>query len=318
MTSQPVLCHVTAPLWTIGLGADGWLFAARGSVDPTLAIGNIAGPRVTARDATDLRNVGFQLLDAVWLETTAQALLGILISATRMRSYTTERMTWEHQAGWRALLPAGVTLVTGFATTNVESGIELRVRSAADATDTVIAGALRTVRGALVDLVVARGSKRVRTPITDVPPVHSSAYAAVCEGLQLLVLARDQFIAPRPHAEQRAAVALASELARAADGCDVAQLAWLATAHHAQRGGGLARDQRKAALAALRAHTTPDDPIRRLAPAFYRGLGEPGTAAQLAREALAELAAPEADPYRASPADPACEAYRAWLQPMIA
>ena len=318
-----MICHITSPLWVVGTGAEGWLFAPRASAEPMVAIGNIDGPRVVGRDATDLRNVGFQLLDAVWLETTANALVGIPITETRLRRYSTWRFSWEQHTPWRAALPADVTLVTGFAVANVENGIDLHVRSATDPADTVLQGPLRSVRAALLDRLVAKGIKRVAdrgtlcNRVSDVPPVHSAAYAAVCEGLQLLVLAGIELIAPRPEPEQRAAVALAGDLARAAASSDVAQLAWFATATRAHEAGGLARDQRKAVLASLRARTAHDDPIRRLAPGFYRRLGEVDTARTLARAALAELGAPEDDPYRASPADPARDRYRAWLQGVI-
>jgi hypothetical protein len=313
--------HVPMPLWVCGLQSpERWLFAARTQVDHTLVLGGVGGP--LAHLSLDIPSAMFSLLDSLWLHSTANAVALIPVRDNEHWVVWSDWLSWPVYVGDEKP-PSNITLVSGFAPAHGEAGFELRIRAAGDAADQLLAGSLASLKRGLVDALAPRGFQRAARPAApsmlcrlprELPDVQRSAYADVCSRLMRFLASNrnNKFMNPMSAGDQRAAVGIARDVAAASADSDIAQLCWLVAAVYAHKAGGLARDQRRAALAAIRDATAVDDPVHRLAPAILHGLGEVTAARSEARAALAALGDVATDPYRGG-ADAAISEYRAWL-----
>jgi len=319
--------NLTMPLWMHGLeGPEDWLLGARATGEPTVAIAAFTDPHQDTRDSTGhVGSVCFQLLDAVWLDTTARATAGLPIVVSRARVFTSEPLRdWDDLASWRQQFAAGTSFIWGAARRELDhDGFDVRLRSGDDEVE--VDGPLPALRRRIVELLETRGVARARSAapavcaqIAPLPVELDGAYAVVADLLFLLMMGhpRNQALPAQDPATQRSIVDLAKDLAEAAPASAIALLTWIVAAIYAHDGGGLSLEQRAAVIAFVRARSGEDDPIHRLAPAIYYRLGETGEAAAACRAALAWCAA-RADAYRGTlEADAA--AYRTWVEAVLA
>jgi hypothetical protein len=325
-TLTVTMANLTMPLWMHGLeGPEDWLLGARATDKPTVAIATFTDPHQDTRSSTgDVGSVCFQLLDAVWLDTTARATAGLPMVISRARIFTPEPLGWDELASWRQQFTAGTSFIWGAARRELDhDGFDVRLRSG-DA-EVELAGPLPALRRQIVELLETRGAARAESTaravcarITPLPVELDGAYAVVTDLVFLLLMSnpKNQALPAQDSATQRRIVDLAKDLAEAAPASAIALLTWIVAAIYAHDGGGLSLEQRSAVIAFVRARSGEDDPIHRLAPAIYYRLGETGEAAAACRAALAWCTA-RADAYRGT-LDADVAAYRTWVEQVLA
>ena len=325
-TLTVTMANLTMPLWMHGLeGPEDWLLGARATGEPTVAIAAFTDPHQSTRSSTgSVGSVCFQLLDAVWLDTTARATAGVPIVVSRARIFTPEPLGWDAFASWRQQFTAGTSFIWGAARRELDhDGFDARLRSG-DA-EVQLDGPLPALRRRIVELLETRGAARagsaahaVCARIAPLPVELDGAYAVVTDLVFLLVMGTpaNQGLPTQAPAAQRSVVDLAKDLAEAAPASAIALLTWIVAAIYAHDSGGLSLEQRAAVIAFVRARSGEDDPIHRLAPAIYFRLGETGEAAGACRAALAWCTA-RADAYRGT-LDADVAAYRTWVEQVLA